>query len=360
MLKEELLGTRYWDLFQLRKKETVEALKKGQLPPLRRLSLHITNKCNLHCAYCNEKHTARELPRWMFVKLVEEYAKMGGGVLHMTGGEPMCVPWLQDEIIRCYEQYSCIDFHVNTNATMGTLSREFLRCVKRMKISLDTHEPKYFDELVGVKGSFANVMCNLDTLNAMVKEGDEHAPTTSLTYTMTAENYKHIPGFMRMFHETFPELYAAFYSCYKGTDPRFSFKPEDVNYLFTNIVPQMEELWAKFGNTESKFLFHASHDRSTFDEKERFALNKEQPCYLQLSEMVIDEDGFGSNCSHLFRDGVGKTEFNLRTMSLMEVFKNLKMPYMDDMTPLSDKCIYGCNKKLVRFNSDVSKGLFVN
>jgi len=43
------VGSKYWDLFELRIQETVDALRNNTLPPLRRLSLHITNKCKYGC-----------------------------------------------------------------------------------------------------------------------------------------------------------------------------------------------------------------------------------------------------------------------------------------------------------------------
>ena len=61
--EEELMnrGSKYWDEFELRTIETVNAMKNGSLPPLRRLSVHLTRKCNMACKYCNDPHNSGTL-----------------------------------------------------------------------------------------------------------------------------------------------------------------------------------------------------------------------------------------------------------------------------------------------------------
>lgn len=347
-------GSQYWDLFEPRIEETVEALSNGNLPPLRRLSLHITNKCNLKCSYCNECHTPVTLERELFVKLCKEYNEMGGGVLHITGGEPSCVPWLFEEIknhIDMYNGNDVIDFHVNTNF-ITSIDFMALSRIKRLKVSLDSYKASYFDDLVGIPGSFDKVFNNLKKVSEM------HSlvrPITSITYTMTHENYTHIPEFLRMYYSEFPGLYAVFFSTYKGTNERFKFTSEDIYDIVHNIKPQIESIMDEYGDTESKFLFNASHDETTFADDIRFEDNKTIPCYLQLSELVVNEAGDISNCSHLFRDGVGHTGLNLKDGSLKDLFAQAKQQC--GLKVMSDKCLYGCNKKLVTFNKEVQTKL---
>ena len=58
------------------------------------------------------------------------------------------------------------------------------------------------------------------------------------------------------------------------------------------------------------------------------------PCYLSMSEKVIDWNNNEYTCSHLFRDGIFYTK-----------------------PKKHDKCRYGCNRRLVMFNQDVSNRL---
>jgi MoaA/NifB/PqqE/SkfB family radical SAM enzyme len=348
----EAIGSKYWDLFEQRIDETHNALRENTLPPLRRLSLHITNKCNMKCSYCNECHSPKQLSKELFFKLIKEYSQMGGGILHITGGEPTCVPYLFD-VIRDTVYYDNVDIHLNTNL-MTNLPDDVIPRIKRLKVSLDSHDAEYFDSLVGIPNAHQLVMKNLKKINELNSRNE--GPIVSITYTMTRENYKHIPNFLEMYYKELPHLYAVFFSAYKGTNERFTFTPTDIGSLFDEIVPILNHVMESAGDTESRFLFHASHDENTFDSKVRFRENMHMPCYLQLSELTVNEDGDASNCSHLYRDGVGHTGLNISDMSLSQVFFKAKDRYA--FTPLHDKCKYGCNKKLVAFNKKVEYELY--
>ena len=54
-------GSLYWDDFNRRIKETVVAVKNNTQPPVRRVSIFITNKCNFGCHYCNMGFGQREM-----------------------------------------------------------------------------------------------------------------------------------------------------------------------------------------------------------------------------------------------------------------------------------------------------------
>lgn len=347
----ENLGSKYWDLFEVRIDETVEAINKGEMPPLRRLSLHITNKCNMKCSYCNEVHTPKQLGEGLFLTLLEEYEAMGGGVLHITGGEPSCVPYLWDVLAEA-GTYKNVDIHVNTNL-ITDIPEAALKNIKRLKVSLDSHDAEYFNALVGVPNSHETVMKNLKLINDLNAKGE--GPIVSLTFTMTKQNYTHIPDFLEMYYRELPNIYAVFFSAYKGTTGHFAFDDNVVQDLFDNIVPKMNEIMEANGDTESKFLFHASHEKQTFDQETRFYENGYMPCYLQLSELCVNEDGSVANCSHLYRDGVGNTDLNLHDTTLPKAFRLAKKDY--GFKPLHEKCKYGCNKKLVTFNKCVHENL---
>lgn len=344
------LGEKYWDAFELRIDETVHALKNNELPKLRRLSLHITNKCNLKCSYCNECHSPVSMEYDMFLKLVKEYDEMGGGVLHITGGEPTCVPWLMSTIAYCAGVYPNVQFHVNTNF-INNISLYELSHIKRLKVSLDSHDEEYFDSLVGVRGAFLKVVGNLKVVANM---HSTIRPITSITFTMTHENYTHIPEFLKLYYREF-QGYAVFFSTYKGTNERFKFTDQDIADIIYNIKPEIDRIMDENGDTESKFLFNASHDETTFADEIRFAENKFIPCYLQLSELVVNEHGDIANCSHLYRDGVCDSGLNLKDGTLAELFEKAKRAC--GLKVMSDKCLYGCNKKLVAFNKEVKNKL---
>jgi len=342
-----LQGMKYWDDFELRAQETAAALAAGALPPLRRMSLHVTNGCNFACAYCNEVHSPRTMPFDIFAKIVSEYAEMGGGIVHVTGGEPTVVRDFPT-YIREAAKFPAINFHLNTNLYNDLLSEELLPTVRRLKVSLDTHDPRYFNGVCNRAGAFERVVANLDRVHHLIERGQAQT-IVSLTYTVTRENYAGIPAFLRMYGARWPRFYAAFFSAYKGLDPRFALTPEETADLFDTIVPQIDAL----GDLETRSLWHASHEARTFHDRERFPENRSHPCHLQLSELVIDETGGLWNCSHLYRDKVPGTGLNIRDAHLRHLFAAAKGGIAS--YPLADQCLYGCNKKLTTFNAVVER-----
>jgi sulfatase maturation enzyme AslB (radical SAM superfamily) len=153
----------------------------------------------------------------------------------------------------------------------------------------------------------------------MIEEGKTDT-IVSLTYTVTRENYKRISEFLEMYEERWPLFYTVFFSSYKGCNERFALNEEEIEDMFKNVAPQIDEITDRYGDEEMKKLFHASHERRTFKQVIRFPKVKVIPCYLQLSELVVDEDGDISNCSHLFRVNAPKTGLNLRDGHLKELF----------------------------------------
>jgi hypothetical protein len=87
---------------------------------------------------------------------------------------------------------------------------------------------------------------------------------------------------------------------------------------------------------ESKALFEETiTEKMRIIQGVRFPENaSREHCYISMSERVYSPDGTVSGCSHLIRDGV----------------KN---------TPGSKfaQCQYGCNRRLVAFNTEVSNCL---
>jgi len=246
-----------------------------------------------------------------FTDIVDQYG--GSAIIHITGGEPSVVPWLYEEI----DKHPDVRFHLNSNAYVKAPQN-----IDRFKVSLDSMDPSYFDGIVGVRGAFDSVVAN-------IKEASKRT-VTSITCTLTKENYREAPEFMKFCKESFPDLYAVFFSVYKGNSERFAFGKDEALDFFHNIKPQLEVEM----DAESLALIN-----ETIDEKKRimkgvrFPENEENiPCYISMSERVFDHTGSKYMCSHLFRDNIFQTE-----------------------AVKHSKCLYGCNRRLVAFNQEVSR-----
>jgi len=305
------MSSNYWDDFERRIGETVKHVREGEALKVRRVAVFITNRCNFKCSYCNVSQNPEELSEERFDDIIKKYG--GDAIIHITGGEPSVVSWLYDYI----ESTPDVRFHLNSNMFIMPPKN-----ITRLKVSLDSNDRDYFDTIVAKKGAFDKVVAN-------IKEASKHS-STSITCTLTKENYEKAPEFMRWCREVFTDLYAVFFSVYKGTDERFMFTTEAANNFFENVKPLLEKEMDK----ESLELLH-----ETIDEKirimqaVRFPENSEKkPCYISMSERVIDPKGDVWNCSHLFRDCIKQSD-------------NSK----------NKKCLYGCNRRLIAFNEEVEK-----
>lgn len=308
-------GSLYWDDFKRRITETVESIQSNIISPVRRVAVFITDQCNFKCNYCNHKNKRFTLSERQFSEILEKYGDTA--IIHITGGEPSVVPWLYSNLESNSDKYR---FHLNTNAYILPPYKS----IKRLKVSLDHHDPTYWDHLVGRRGAFNVVLDN-------IRKCAPHT-VTSITCTLTKQNYRNVIDFTKFINMEITELYAVFFSVYKGTDPRFVMDSRDAEIFFNDIIPELEDELS----VESLALF-----RETIDEKrrlivgERFPQNRVGKCYLSMSERVISPTGEEYYCSHLYRDGIYITHNN-------------KHP----------KCLYGCNRRLIKFNETVEKLIF--
>ncbi len=306
--------SKYWDDFELRARETVGCLDNHMAPPVRRVAVFVTQQCNFRCDYCNVNFEPKTMSRDRFLAIMGRYGD--GAIIHITGGEPSIVPWLYPLIKHSGDWCR---YHLSTNAFIMPPYRH----VKGLKVSLDSADERYWNQLVG-RNAWRTVVDN-------IAEASEHT-VTSITYTLTAENYCQAPDFIKFARKEFPSLYAIFFSVYKGDAIRFKFTPDQVEYFFERVYPCLEAALDK----ESLALLY-----ETLSEKRRLLAglrfpdnNLDEPCYISMSERVIGPDGVESFCPHLYRDGIVGTGSK----------KCLK-------------CQYRCNQRLVDFNNLVSSRL---
>jgi sulfatase maturation enzyme AslB (radical SAM superfamily) len=302
----------YWDAFSKRIDVTIDRLKNNKPVPIERVAVFITDKCNLRCAYCNSKNNHSEMSQQTFEGILKEHPE---AIIHISGGEPSLVSWLYPYLVN----HPWYRFHLNTNAILPVPAA----AVKRLKVSLDSSDSIYWNKLVQRNNAFQLVVQNIK--QALDKT------VVSITYTITRENYLQIPEFIKFCNKEFQGLYAIFFSVYKGTNPTFMMTEEIAQDFFTNIKPIMDATL----DTESRALLN-----ETIDEKmrlmqgKRFPKNNEGICYISLSEIVYRWDGTKSACSHLFRDGI-----------------------LNEHGQKNTKCEYGCNRRLVEFNTVVENKL---
>jgi len=343
--KIELEVSNYWDDFKVRVNDTIDQLNIGGMPSLQRLTVHITESCNMKCDYCNMHFSKDEMDLNTAIKIIDDYAEMGGNTIHFTGGEPTVHK--NFEFFCEYSKSKGLTVTSNTNA----LKRVSTEYIDKFKTSFDTANEEKFDKTVGVK-SFHKVVENMKIYSSELDK-----KMISITAVLNKETYKDMLELVKFVEENF-NVYNLYFSNYKGSNPDFAFSDEQIDDMFENYIPDVLQYFLDTGNEYShkQLALYKPHD--FVNKLERFEENKTVPCVIQLSEMTIDIDGNCHNCSHLYRDGVRiEPAINVNQMSLNECFTKLKSDLNGCYTHMNDFCLSGCNTNLIGFNKTVLNGV---
>src|SRR6185369_14867032 len=99
--------------------ELQEILRREGVQPPKTLTLAITGACNLQCLHCwvesGVSSSAVHVPKHTLLRLIKEFAAIGGEGIRFTGGEPLCHPdWL--ELVRYARETGLQRVSLQTNA----------------------------------------------------------------------------------------------------------------------------------------------------------------------------------------------------------------------------------------------------
>src|SRR5271154_3538590 len=149
-------------------------------------------RCNLSCAYCNEYDKVSDpVPTAEMLRRVELLARMGTGIITISGGEPLLHPEL-DEIIRAIRSHGCIATII-TNGYLLTperIQRLNRAGLEHLQISIDNVQPddvskkslKVLDKKLEWLAEHAEFDVNI---NSVLGAGVQH-PEDALTITRRA------------------------------------------------------------------------------------------------------------------------------------------------------------------------------
>lgn len=341
-MKDRLDLSNYWDDFERRVLNTVECLNNHHLPDLDRLTVHITEKCNFRCGYCNMDFTKKEMRLDTIIKIIDDYSKLRKGIIHFTGGEPTIYPHF--EYICDYAKKKGLTVSANTNAFTIVDTKN----IDKLKLSFDTPFEEIFNKTVNRNSAFKGVVANIKTYSKEMK-----GKVLSITAVLNSKTYKNMLNLAEFVNDNF-DVYNLYYSNYKGCNAEFAFTDKQIKDMFNNYIPKTLSYFKRTGNIYSQKQLSLYEPNDFINSDIRFTENKVTPCYIQLSEMTIDVDGNCYNCSHLFRDKVpSKINVNVNNMSLPKCHTVLKSNLNNDYICLSSKCLSGCNKNLIGFNKEV-------
>lgn len=111
-------------------------IEQAPLPSLRYLELQVTDRCNLRCAHCYLGAGGKtDLPVASIAKVLEEFQRMQGLRVMLTGGEPTLHPQF-DAINAILPRYAC-RFVLFTNGTLMSPQRLESLNVQELQVSID-------------------------------------------------------------------------------------------------------------------------------------------------------------------------------------------------------------------------------
>ncbi len=128
--------------------------------PLLNLRISITQRCNIHCAYCHREgevqranRSAEKMSVEEIVRIAKTAVSLGISRIKLTGGEPL----MRKDICEIIKGIAALpglrDLSLTTNGILlGAMARELRAAgLKRVNISLPTLNPETFRKLTGGK-----------------------------------------------------------------------------------------------------------------------------------------------------------------------------------------------------------------
>ncbi len=178
----------------------ISILDHARLNPPKILTLAITGICNLFCAHCwvdaGARSSAPHVPTHTVMRLIEEFAAMGGDGIRITGGEPLCHPeWLN--LLRYARTTGFRRVMLQTNGILLTDAhvqalRELDFPGLSIQISLDGAKAPTHD-LVRGTGTFAGA---LSAIRRLAEAG--LAPRIAIAFTEMRHNLEEVPALLKL------------------------------------------------------------------------------------------------------------------------------------------------------------------
>ena len=300
----------YWDYVEGLTYESYAYAQRGLAPPLRRLSVFLTERCNLRCRYCRQKtDCGRSLDVAWVQRNLAEAASLGVVFFDIMGlGEPTLVPALPQLVATAAEQG--IVSTVGTNGATQNLADDAFRNQLlgagslKLRVSLDSADPVEHDQQGGQPGIWQRAVA---LIKQVIRAREDRSVPCSLFINklVTKHNLQHLLRDLRFFAEL-------------GVDDvhlipvRFDtpsyLSAEMIRRFNAEISPAIDELGARYvlpwlrtnrfpyGETEEEILCSAA---GRYYRSELLA----RECHVQRGQMLLGVDGKPWTCLWARRNG---------------------------------------------------------
>ncbi len=157
------------------------------------LQWHLSENCNLKCLHCyQENHQPTQLKYEELVKIYAQFKKLlhklkMKGHINITGGEPLCNPYLFKILDLIKQDQDLITFSLLTNGTL--ITEEIAKKIKYYNpsyVQVSLEGGKKTNDFIRGKGTYQQIAKGIINL----KKQDIF---TSISFTATNLNYKEFP-----------------------------------------------------------------------------------------------------------------------------------------------------------------------
>lgn len=160
------------------------------------LAWEMTRACGFACPHCRASNLPDreqgELSTEEGAKLLREAAKVGPGIIILSGGEPLIRQDLEQLAKIGTEAghivvVACNDGRLLTDARIKSLKESG---VKRFSFSMHSHRPEVYDTFMGIKGTFQHALDAFKRLQS-------HGMGFQVNTTVLPNNHKDLPAILQ-------------------------------------------------------------------------------------------------------------------------------------------------------------------
>ena len=286
-----------------------------------RVSLALTNRCNLNCKYCSvnpcRKDYDKDLTTQEWSDFIDYMVKVKVLKVYLTGGEPFVREDIYDIIEYLMARPLWID-GINTNGTLidEAGARRLGAYKKKIKfsVSLDGSSPDIHDEVRGT-GTFNKTV---EGIRNLIKYNN-HVVTYT---TITKHNMDDLENILKLGKELGISSMKFNPVIIIGNaidnEEEVGLTKDDMRKIM-HIVPYLREKYESFNG-----ILQDMHEMATRREEEIVGVKEDAPiktfigCKMGLSNCVVRGDGWVLPCDRLWDMKAG----NIRENDFLDIWRN--------------------------------------
>ncbi|MEM5829494.1 MAG: radical SAM protein [Candidatus Aenigmatarchaeota archaeon] len=268
---------------------------------LKKAQVHLTNKCNLKCIFCDIPIRYRgcvDLEDEKFIQVTKELCELKPEIITISGGgEPLLRPKLISFMVKSFHSYG-IESEIITNGVLITdkIAKIIAECSSLYKVSLHSTSVKLDEFLRGVRGSLKMSFEGIKKVAKWKAKMKKDKPEISIVMVLTKHNINEIEKMIKIaskfkVNKISLRIAHKYGEIYKPDSFQFRYLQKNMKHfedlakrknivLDQDFLPEVLEI--EDNDKENKW-------REKYEDKSPF-------CTLPFNEMVIFADGRVAPC----------------------------------------------------------------